>query len=59
MSAVECVGAGRLSEEQILLIAKALLSLGGWSYCGRLGVALELARCAEIKDCHPVSAATF
>ena len=49
-----------LTEEQVQLIAKALADpTAAWSCCGRLGACTKPSQCADIKDCHPVSAATL
>jgi ArsR family transcriptional regulator len=61
MSAVKRVGSGpvKLSEEQVLLIAKALADPRRLELLRQIGSCTKPAQCAEIKDCHPVSAATL
>jgi ArsR family transcriptional regulator len=61
MSAVECAGDRpvKLSEEQIHLIAKALADPRRLELLRQIGSCTKPAQCAEIKDCHPVSAATL
>jgi ArsR family transcriptional regulator, arsenate/arsenite/antimonite-responsive transcriptional repressor len=61
MSAVKCAGDGpvKLSEEQIHLIAKALADPRRLELLRQIGSCTKPAQCAEIKDCHPVSAATL
>jgi ArsR family transcriptional regulator len=61
MSAVKRVGAEpvKLSEEQIHLIAKALADPRRFELLRQIGSCTDAARCADIKDCHPVSAATL
>jgi ArsR family transcriptional regulator len=61
MSAVKRAGAGpvKLSEEQIHLIAKALADPRRLELLRQIGSCTKPAQCAEIKDCHPVSAATL
>jgi ArsR family transcriptional regulator, arsenate/arsenite/antimonite-responsive transcriptional repressor len=61
MSAVKLAGAGpvKLSEEQVLLIAKALADPRRLELLRQIGSCTKPAQCAEIKDCHRVSAATL
>jgi ArsR family transcriptional regulator len=61
MSAVKRAGAGpvTLSEEQVHLIAKALADPRRLELLRQIGSCTKPAQCAEIKDCHPVSAATL
>jgi len=61
MSAVKRAGAGpvKLSEEQVHLIAKALADPRRLELLRQIGSCTKPAQCAEIKDCHPVSAATL
>ena len=61
MSAVERAGDRpvKLSEEQIHLIAKALADPRRLELLRQIGSCTKPAQCAEIKDCHPVSAATL
>jgi ArsR family transcriptional regulator, arsenate/arsenite/antimonite-responsive transcriptional repressor len=61
MSAVKRAGDGpvKLSEEQIHLIAKALADPRRLELLRQIGSCTKPAQCAEIKDCHPVSAATL
>ena len=61
MSAVKRAGDGsvKLSEEQIHLIAKALADPRRLELLRQIGRCPDPARCADIKDCHSVSAATL
>ena len=61
MSAVKRAGDGpvKLSEEQIHLIAKALADPRRLELLRQIGSCTKPAQCADIKDCHPVSAATL
>ncbi|HSY70523.1 MAG TPA: metalloregulator ArsR/SmtB family transcription factor [Edaphobacter sp.] len=61
MSAVKRAGAGpvTLNEEQVHLIAKALADPRRLELLRQIGSCTKPAQCAEIKDCHPVSAATL
>ena len=61
MSAVKRAGDGpvTLSEEQVHLIAKALADPRRLELLRQIGSCTKPAQCAEIKDCHPVSAATL
>jgi ArsR family transcriptional regulator, arsenate/arsenite/antimonite-responsive transcriptional repressor len=61
MSAVKRAGAGpvTLSEEQVHLIAKALADPRRLELLRQIGSCTKPAQCADIKDCHPVSAATL
>jgi DNA-binding transcriptional ArsR family regulator len=61
MSAVKRAGAEpvTLSEEQVHLIAKALADPRRLELLRQIGSCTKPAQCAEIKDCHPVSAATL
>jgi ArsR family transcriptional regulator len=49
----------RLSEEQIHLIAKALADPRRLDLLRQIGSCNEPSRCANIKECHEVSAATL
>jgi len=61
MSAVKRVGTEtvRLSEEQIHLIAKALADPRRLELLRQIGSCPDPAQCADIKDCHSVTAATL
>jgi ArsR family transcriptional regulator, arsenate/arsenite/antimonite-responsive transcriptional repressor len=61
MSAVKRVGAEpvKLSEAQVLLIAKALADPRRLELLRQIGSCAKPMQCADIKDCHPVSAATL
>jgi DNA-binding transcriptional ArsR family regulator len=48
-----------LSEEQIHLIAKALADPRRLELLRQIGSCTKPVQCADIKDCHPVSAATL
>ena len=48
-----------LSEEQIHLIAKALADPRRLELLRQIGSCTNPTQCTEIKDCHPVSAATL
>ena len=48
-----------LNEEQIHLIARALADPRRLELLRQIGRCTEPAQCADIKDCHPVSAATL
>jgi ArsR family transcriptional regulator len=49
----------KLAEEQIHLIAKALADPRRYELLRQIGSCKASMQCAEIKDCHPVSAATL
>jgi ArsR family transcriptional regulator len=49
----------KLSEEQIHLIAKALADPRRLELLRQIGSCTKPAQCADIKDCHDVSAATL
>jgi ArsR family transcriptional regulator len=61
MSAVKRVGTGpvKLSEEQVRLIAKALADPRRYELLRQIGCCTKPMQCADIKNCHPVSAATL
>jgi len=61
MSAAKRVGTEtvRLSEEQIHLIAKALADPRRFELLRQIGSCPESMQCADIRGCHPVSAATL
>jgi len=61
MSAAKRVGAEpvRLNEEQIHLIAKALADPRRLELLRQIGSCTNPAQCADIRGCHPVSAATL
>jgi ArsR family transcriptional regulator, arsenate/arsenite/antimonite-responsive transcriptional repressor len=61
MGAVKQVGAEpvSLSEDQIHLIAKALADPRRLELLRQIGSCAKPMRCADIKDCQPVSAATL
>jgi ArsR family transcriptional regulator, arsenate/arsenite/antimonite-responsive transcriptional repressor len=61
MSAAKRVGTEpvKLSQEQVHLIAKALADPRRYELLRQIGSCTDPARCADIKDCHPVSAATL
>ena len=61
MSAAKRVGTEtvRLSEEQIHLIAKALADPRRLELLRQIGSCTQSAQCADIRGCHPVSAATL
>ena len=61
MSAVKRAESGQveLSEEQVLLIAKALAEPRRLELLRQIGSCTDPTRCADIKDCHAVSAATL
>jgi DNA-binding transcriptional ArsR family regulator len=61
MSAVKRVGTGlvKLSGEQIHLIAKALADPRRLELLRQIGSCTKPMECADIRDCHPVSAATL
>jgi ArsR family transcriptional regulator, arsenate/arsenite/antimonite-responsive transcriptional repressor len=61
MGAVKRVGAAQvqLSEKQVHLIAKALADPRRLELLRQIGSCTQPMQCAEIKDCHPVSAATL
>jgi ArsR family transcriptional regulator len=61
MSAAKRVAAKRveLSEAQVQLIAKALADPRRMELLRQIGSCSEPAECADIRDCHPVSAATL
>jgi DNA-binding transcriptional ArsR family regulator len=48
-----------LSKDQIHLIAKALADPRRLELLRQIGSCTEPVQCADIKDCHPVSAATL
>jgi ArsR family transcriptional regulator len=49
----------RLNEDQIHLIAKALADPRRFELLRQIGSCTKPMQCADIKDCHPVSAATL
>ena len=49
----------RLAEEQIHLIAKALADPRRFELLRQIGSCKDPLQCVDIKDCHPVSAATL
>jgi ArsR family transcriptional regulator, arsenate/arsenite/antimonite-responsive transcriptional repressor len=49
----------RLSEDQIHLIAKALADPRRLELLRQIGSCTKPMQCADIKDCHPVTAATL
>ena len=49
----------RLNEEQVHLIAKALADPRRLELLRQIGGCTKPVQCADIKDCHPVSAATL
>jgi DNA-binding transcriptional ArsR family regulator len=49
----------RLSDDQIHLIAKALADPRRLELLRQIGSGTEPVQCAEIKSCHPVTAATL
>jgi ArsR family transcriptional regulator len=53
------VGQVDLSEEQVHLIAKALADPRRYELLRQIGSCTKPMQCADIKDCHPVSAATL
>jgi ArsR family transcriptional regulator, arsenate/arsenite/antimonite-responsive transcriptional repressor len=61
MSATKLVGAKpvKLTEEQVHLIAKALADPRRLELLRQIGSCTKPAQCSDIKDCHPVSAATL
>jgi len=61
MSAAKRAGTGsvKLSEEQVHLIAKALADPRRLDLLRQIGKCTKPAQCADIKDCHSVSAATL
>lgn len=61
MTAAERGGDGpvELSEEQVRLIARALADPRRLELLRQIGSCTDPMRCADIKDCHPVSAATL
>jgi ArsR family transcriptional regulator len=61
MSAVKREGDGpvKLSEEQVHLIAKALADPRRYELLRQIGSCTKPMQCTDIKDCHPVSAATL
>jgi ArsR family transcriptional regulator len=61
MSARKRVGAGRmeLNEEQVHLVAKALADPRRLQLLKQIGGCKEPSQCADIKECHEVSAATL
>ena len=61
MSAAKRVGTKRveLTEEQAHLIAKALADPRRLELLRQIGSCAKPMRCADIKDCQPVSAATL
>ena len=58
MSAAKRVGI-KLTEDQIHLIAKALADPRRFELLRQIGSCLAPMECANIRDCHPVSAATL
>ena len=61
MSMTKRVGEKRveLNEEQIMLIAKALADPRRLELLRQIGSCNEPSQCADIKECHDVSAATL
>ena len=59
MGAAEREGSVTLSEEQIHLIAKALADPRRLELLRQIGSCTRPMQCADIKVCHPVSAATL
>jgi ArsR family transcriptional regulator, arsenate/arsenite/antimonite-responsive transcriptional repressor len=61
MSAAKRVGAEpvKLSEEQVHLIAKALADPRRYELLRQIGSCTKPMECADIRECHPVSAATL
>ena len=61
MSAAKRVGPEpvKLGEEQIHLIAKALADPRRLELLRQIGRCTKSVQCADIRDCHPVSAATL
>jgi ArsR family transcriptional regulator, arsenate/arsenite/antimonite-responsive transcriptional repressor len=61
MGAAKRVGTGavRLSEEQVHLIAKALADPRRLELLRQIGSCTDSVKCADIRGCHPVSAATL
>jgi DNA-binding transcriptional ArsR family regulator len=61
MSAAKRVGLGpvKLAEEQIHLIAKALADPRRLELLRQIGSCTKSLQCADIRGCHPVSAATL
>jgi DNA-binding transcriptional ArsR family regulator len=60
MGAAKRVGTGaRLSEEQVHLIAKALADPRRLELLRQIGSCTDSVQCADIRGCHPVSAATL
>ncbi|HTC76263.1 MAG TPA: helix-turn-helix domain-containing protein [Edaphobacter sp.] len=59
MSAAKRVEAVNLSEEQIHLIAKALADPRRLELLRQIGSCTKSMQCADIRGCHPVSAATL
>jgi DNA-binding transcriptional ArsR family regulator len=49
----------KLTEEQVHLIAKALADPRRLELLRQIGSCTKPAQCSDIKDCHPVSAATL
>jgi ArsR family transcriptional regulator len=52
-------GLVELSEQQVHLIAKALADPRRYQLLQQIGTCSKPMQCADIKDCHPVSAATL
>jgi ArsR family transcriptional regulator len=61
MSAVKRVGVERveLSEDQVQLIAKALADPRRYELLRQIGSCAKPMECADIRDCHKVTAATL
>jgi ArsR family transcriptional regulator, arsenate/arsenite/antimonite-responsive transcriptional repressor len=59
MSAAKRVDTVKLSEEQIHLIAKALADPRRFELLRQIGSCPKSMQCADIRGCHPVSAATL
>src|SRR5882757_5260558 len=59
MSAAKRVETVKLSEEQIHLIAKALADPRRFELLRQIGSCPRSMQCADIRGCHPVSAATL
>jgi ArsR family transcriptional regulator, arsenate/arsenite/antimonite-responsive transcriptional repressor len=61
MSAAKRVGAEpvKLSEEQVHLIAKALADPRRYELLRQIGSCTKPMECVDIRECHPVSAATL
>jgi DNA-binding transcriptional ArsR family regulator len=59
MSAAKRVETVKLSEEQIHQIAKALADPRRFELLRQIGSCPKSVQCADIRGCHPVSAATL